>query len=108
MQTIQNDSAPHPLEVADIFRRYGDHYRQSHKTSYEQLKVMHYIEICRTSKLGGHVEQCDRYGFEHIAYNFWETVIRRGLTIFPQGGFFFQCLIDLLAQNRFWTRVVQG
>lgn len=69
MQTIQNDSAPHPLEVADIFRRYGDHYRQSHKTSYEQLKVMHYIEICRTAKLGGHVEQCDRCGFEHIAYN---------------------------------------
>ena len=57
------------LEVADIFRLYGDNYRQSNSVSYEQTKVMHHIEVCRTAELGGHVEQCDQCGFEQIAYN---------------------------------------
>lgn len=57
------------VELADIFRRYADDYRRSHTVSYEQLKVMHHIEICRTAVLGGHVEQCDQCAFERIAYN---------------------------------------
>lgn len=57
------------VELADIFRLYGDDYRRSYAVSYEQLKVMHHIEICRTAVLGGHVEQCDRCAFEQIAYN---------------------------------------
>lgn len=57
------------LELADIFRLYADYYRRSHALSYEQLKVMHHIEICRTAALGGHVEQCDQCAFEQIAYN---------------------------------------
>jgi len=69
MQTIQSYPAQRSLEVADIFHRYGDRYRRTHKASYEQLKVMHHIEICRTARLGGHVQQCDRCGFEHISYN---------------------------------------
>ena len=52
------------VELADIFRLYADDYRQSHAVSYEQLKVMHHIQICRTAVLGGHVEQCDRCSFE--------------------------------------------
>ena len=57
------------VELADIFRLYKDDYRRSHPLSYQQLKVMHHIEICRTAKLGGHLEQCDQCGFEQIAYN---------------------------------------
>jgi Putative transposase/Transposase zinc-binding domain len=57
------------VELADIFRLYADDYRRSHAVSYEQLKVMHHIEICRTAVLGGHVEQCDQCAFEQIAYN---------------------------------------
>jgi len=57
------------LEIADIFHLYADHYRQSKSLSYEQIKVMHHIEVCRTAELGGHVEQCDQCGFEQIAYN---------------------------------------
>jgi len=57
------------VELADIFRLYGDDYRRSHTLSYEQRKAMHHIEICRTAKLGGHVEQCNQCGFEQIAYN---------------------------------------
>ena len=57
------------VELADIFRLYADGYRQSHAVSYEQLKVMHHIQICRTAVLGGHVEQCDQCAFEQNAYN---------------------------------------
>ena len=56
-------------EVADIFRLYGKAYRQGIDLSYNKLKVMHKIEICRTSQLGGHIEQCNQCGFERIAYN---------------------------------------
>ena len=73
MRKTHNDSmAPknqEQVELADIFRLYGDDYRRSYAVSYEQLKVMHHIEICRTAELGGHVEKCDRCAFEQIAYN---------------------------------------
>lgn len=57
------------FEVADIFRLYGDSYQKTHAVSYDQLKAMHHIRICRTAVLGGHVAQCDQCGFEQIAYN---------------------------------------
>jgi len=57
------------FELGDIFRLYGEDYRQSNPLSYEQAKVMHHIEICRTAALGGHVEQCDQCGWERISYN---------------------------------------
>jgi hypothetical protein len=73
MKKTHNDSVPpedkEQVELADIFRLYADDYRRSHAVSYEQLKVMRHIEICRTAVLGGHVEQCDQCGFERIAYN---------------------------------------
>lgn len=56
-------------EVADIFRRYGQEYRQNYFLPAEQFKVMRLIEMCRTAELGGHVEVCDQCGFEHNAYN---------------------------------------
>ena len=56
-------------EVADIFRLYGKNYREQNNLTYKKLKVMHKIEICRTAKLGGHIEQCDECGYERIAYN---------------------------------------
>jgi predicted Zn-ribbon and HTH transcriptional regulator len=56
-------------EVADVFRAYGQEYRQSHSMSYEQIKVMHHIKVCRSAELGGHIEQCNQCGFEQNAYN---------------------------------------
>ncbi len=42
-------------EVADVFRRYGDAYRQQHGTSLStaQRRVMTAIEGCRTAALVG-------------------------------------------------------
>jgi hypothetical protein len=60
-----------PLEVADIFNRYGDDHRRTHGTalSHEQWQVMNAIQSCRTSALGGHVEQCQRCQHKRNAYN---------------------------------------
>ena len=58
-------------EVADIFRRYGAAWRDQHwaSLSTERRAAMTAIERCRTSALGGHVEQCDRCREQRIAYN---------------------------------------
>jgi hypothetical protein len=57
--------------VADVFRRYGDAYRQKFASSLStaQRRVMAAIERCRTPALGGHVEVCDRCGHQRIWYN---------------------------------------
>lgn len=57
------------LEVADIFRRYGEAYRQDYPVSLSQRRVMHALEVCRTAVLGGHREQCDQCGHQRISYN---------------------------------------
>ena len=57
------------LEVAHIFRRYGEAYRREHRLSRPQLRAMRAIEICRTAALGGHVDACDQCGARTIRYN---------------------------------------
>lgn len=59
------------LEVADVFRRYGETYRQHHGASMSatQRRVMSAIEVCRTAALGGHLERCDQCGYERNAFN---------------------------------------
>ncbi|MBV8914888.1 MAG: IS91 family transposase [Acetobacteraceae bacterium] len=59
------------IEVADVFRRYGEAYRERHggSLSTAQHHAMRAIELCRTAALGGHLERCDGCGHERIAYN---------------------------------------
>jgi hypothetical protein len=59
------------LEVADVFRRHGAAYRETHvgHLSRGQRRVMGAIETCRSAALGGHVEQCNGCGQLRIAYN---------------------------------------
>src|SRR5438552_1963731 len=61
------------IEVADIFRRYGEAYRNEHDGSLptSQRRIMSAIEACRTAALGGHVEECDNDSCRHqrISYN---------------------------------------
>jgi Zn finger protein HypA/HybF involved in hydrogenase expression len=59
------------LEVADVFRSHGAHWRQSRKgrLSLGQLKVMSAIEQCRCTELGGHVLRCQACEHIQIAYN---------------------------------------
>jgi hypothetical protein len=59
------------LEVADVFRRYGDAYLQrfsqqmlpSHRRAFSD--ILH----CRTAVMGGHVYACDRCGHQRYAYH---------------------------------------
>jgi hypothetical protein len=57
------------LEVADIFRAYGEAYRATHRLSGQQLRVMQAIETCRTAALGGHMAQCDQCGAQVLRYH---------------------------------------
>jgi hypothetical protein len=59
------------LEVADVFRRHGEAFRQARAGHLGRVerRVMGAIAACRTAALGGHVEQCDDCGATRIAYN---------------------------------------
>ena len=59
------------LEVADIFRRHGEAYREAHAghLGRTERRVMGAVEACRTAALGGHVERCAECGLIRIAYN---------------------------------------
>jgi hypothetical protein len=59
------------IEVADIFRVYGKNYRDAHagKMPLRHHKAMNAIEVCRTSVLGGHKDECDTCEAIKISYN---------------------------------------
>lgn len=57
------------IEVQNIFQQYGAAYRQMHKLPLNQLKTMSAIEVCRTSVIGGHVDECDKCGHIRVSYN---------------------------------------
>jgi len=57
------------LEVAEIVRRYGEAYRQSHIISFEQTAALRFIAACRTSELGGHLDECPNGDFARPSYN---------------------------------------
>ncbi len=59
---------PPTLELADIFRRHGPAYRQTHDLPLHQHRLMQAIEACRTPALGGVVEWCDQCQYTHIQY----------------------------------------
>jgi hypothetical protein len=62
---------PTGLEVAEVFRRYGEVYRQAHAGHLGRVerRVMSAIAGCRTATLGGHAEYCGDCGLVRIAYN---------------------------------------
>ena len=59
------------LEVAEVFRRHAEAYRQAQAGHLGRVerRVMGAIEACRTAALGGHVEHCTDCGLIRIAYN---------------------------------------
>ncbi len=61
----------HRLEVADVFREYESEFLQrfGKSRSLDQRRAFDAIVACRTSLLGGHLEQCDDCGHQRIAYN---------------------------------------
>jgi hypothetical protein len=68
-ESVASRDARPALEVADIFRTFGDAYRRSHRLPLHHLKTMRAIEVCRTAVLGGHLEQCNACGHQRPVYN---------------------------------------
>ncbi len=62
---------PPRLEVAEIFRRYGDAFLDQYGETLrpEQRRALSDIAACRTAALGRHVEECDWCGHRNVAYN---------------------------------------
>ncbi len=56
-------------KVADIFSTYGPAYQEEHTLPVEHLQVMDAIVNCRTEALGGHLDECDKCGYQHPFYN---------------------------------------
>jgi hypothetical protein len=58
------------VEIADIFRLYGDSYEKLYPLNHQQKKVRNDIQMCRTAGLGGYIELCDQgCGFTRISYH---------------------------------------
>jgi hypothetical protein len=57
------------IEVQDIFNEHGSRYREKHNLPYHILRAMGSIELCRTSHMGGHMDECDSCGHVRISYN---------------------------------------
>jgi hypothetical protein len=64
-----NQEKKRSVELADVFLRDGEAYRQKHGVSIAQNKVMKAISSCRTSVLGGHVSSCTHCGALEVQYN---------------------------------------
>lgn len=63
------DQAQGGVEVADIFREYMPAYLAEHKLPHHYYGVINAIKTCRTSLLGGHINECEACGFERVCYN---------------------------------------
>jgi hypothetical protein len=60
-----------PLEVADLIRAAGATFQQSSRKwfTWLHLKILTAIVCCRTSVLGGHIDECSSCGHRAISFN---------------------------------------
>src|SRR5574344_154143 len=58
-----------PFDIGTIIRCHKDEFFRSHKVVPAVRKSFEHIAMCRTSRLGGHVEVCPECGDVHISYN---------------------------------------
>jgi hypothetical protein len=57
------------LELADVIGRYGPAYRRTHRMPLSHHNVFNAIEACRTPRMGGHVEWCQRCNYRQFVYH---------------------------------------
>ena len=60
-----------PFEVADIIRRHGDRFIETHGAwlTGQHRRVLRALARCRTAALGGHLDRCARCDHRAISYN---------------------------------------
>ena len=57
------------FELATIIKDHKHSFIKKHQPLKFQLRALHAIEICRTEKLGGHIDKCDACNHIRISYN---------------------------------------
>lgn len=57
------------FEIAQIIEQFGDGFVNSYNPNTWILRTLNSLQVCRTSALGGHKEECDRCGNVRISYN---------------------------------------
>jgi len=57
------------IEIADIFKEYGQGFLDHHPASHAQVGVINQIVTCRTAAQGGHMNFCDSCGHTQNFYN---------------------------------------
>ncbi len=55
--------------VSDIFHNFGASFLKRYPQPRPHLKSIHLIKICRTSKLGGHLQKCNSCDYSKPMYN---------------------------------------
>lgn len=65
-----NDGQGTEYDVAEIFRKNINEYKQSHRLSYEQCQAVSAIISCRTPALGGVLNRCDNNDCTHWEFCF--------------------------------------
>lgn len=55
--------------VGEIFRRWGSVYSLTHRVTPEQRRALEKLSLCRTSSLGGHMDECPDCDYEVPSYN---------------------------------------
>jgi hypothetical protein len=60
-----------PFEVADIVRRHGDQFLETHRAwlTGQHRRVLRALVQCRTAALGGHRDRCDQCAQPGFSYN---------------------------------------
>ena len=60
-----------PFEVADIVRRHGDRFCETHRAwlSRQHRRVLRALVQCRTAALGGHRDRCEACAHPVLSYN---------------------------------------
>jgi hypothetical protein len=60
-----------PFEVADIVRRHGDRFCETHRAwlSRQHRRVLRALVQCRTAALGGHRDRCEACAHPALSYN---------------------------------------
>ena len=56
-------------EVADVLDEYGSEYLKTHRLCPDQQKAFQAIVNCRTSFMGGHLQECNQCGHKRPVYN---------------------------------------
>ncbi len=67
--SISTSDAEESPKLSDVFRLFGDSYRQAHRLPLQQIKAIEAIKGCQTEAMGCHINECNACGYVEGAFN---------------------------------------